>query len=356
MISDSSAPALRVPPRDVPVPTTVSEQARALLGQGVMLPPVEWPPPDDHDAWRAVIAKQDAMVPADAPEMMVMSLTGAVAAGHTAEITARDVGGVPVHVATPHGTGPHDRRVFVSLHGGAFIQGGGDLCRLGAGAMAESIGATVWAVDYRMPPDHPFPAAVDDCLAVYRALLAEREPGEIVVGGLSAGANLAMATLLRARDEGLPLPACAVVNSPPADATGSGDTMRTNDGIDTLLVGPFEPVLLHYAGSHDLRDPYLSPLFGDYTPGFVPTMLISGTRDRLLSDTVRLHRKLRAAGVPAELHVFEAAPHGMFLGIAPEDHERVREIRRFVNEHWTASVPGSSATPACTNTSTPTTR
>ncbi|MFI7705727.1 alpha/beta hydrolase fold domain-containing protein [Nonomuraea sp. NPDC049480] len=175
MITDSARPALRVPTRDVPVPTSVSEQAQALLGRGVMMPPVEWPRPDDRDAWRAVIAKQDAMVPVDAPEMMVMSLTGAVASGHLADITARDVEGVPVHVATPQGTAPDDRRVFLSLHGGAFIQGGGDLCRLGAGAMAGSIGATVWAVDYRMPPDHPFPAAVDDCLSVYRAVLAERE-------------------------------------------------------------------------------------------------------------------------------------------------------------------------------------
>jgi acetyl esterase/lipase len=336
----TDTPALRVPPRDIPVPTSVSAEAQALLGRGVMMPPAEWPPPDDHDGWRAVIAEQDAMVPADAPEMMVMSLTGAVAAGHTAAITDRDVQGVPVHVAVPHGADPDDRRVFLSLHGGAFIQGGGILCRLGAGAMAESIGATVWAVDYRMPPDHPFPAAVDDCLAVYRALLAEREPGEIVVGGLSAGANLTMATLLRARDEGLPLPACAVVNSPPADATCGGDTMRTNDGVDTMLVGDLEPIFLHYAGGHDPRDPYLSPLFGDYASGFVPTILISGTRDRLLSDTVRLHRKLLAAGVPAELHVFEGAPHGMFLGIAPEDRDRVRQIRRFANEHWGHPVAG----------------
>ena len=86
-----------------------------------------------------------------------------------------------------------------------------------------------------------------------------------------------------------------------------------------------------YAGGHDLRDPYLSPIFGDLT-GFPPTLLATGTRDVLLSDTVRFHRALRALDVPAELHVLEAAPHGFFRGATPEDRELNREVQRFIGE------------------------
>ena len=179
-----------------------------------------------------------------------------------------------------------------------------------------------------MPPDHPYPAALDDCLAVYRALLEVRAPDRIVVGGASAGGNLAAALMLRARDEGLPLPAALVLLTPEVDLTESGDSFRTNLGIDTVLVRSLADANALYAGGHDLTDPYLSPLFGDVA-GFPPTFLQTGTRDLFLSNTVRMHRKLRAAGVDAELHVFEAMPHGGFWG-APEDTEMAEEVRRFL--------------------------
>jgi acetyl esterase/lipase len=192
----------------------------------------------------------------------------------------------------------------------------------------------VWAVDYRMPPDHPHPAPLDDCVTAYRALLEVREPHEVVVGGASAGGNLAAALILRARDEGLPLPAAAVLITPELDLTESGDSFRTNLGVDTVLARSLMPANLLYASGHDLADPYLSPLFGDFTKGFPPTLLACGTRDLFLSNTVRMHRALRAAGVSAELHVQEAAPHGGFFGAAPEDDELDREVRRFVAEQW----------------------
>ena len=102
-------------------------------------------------------------------------------------------------------------------------------------------------------------------------------------------------------------------------------------GVPTYVITRSDPgALLLYAGGHDLTDPYVSPVFGDFSPGFPPTLLASGTRDLLLSDTVRLHRALRAAHVTAELHVFEAAPHGFFRGQAPEDRELDREVRDFI--------------------------
>jgi acetyl esterase/lipase len=184
-----------------------------------------------------------------------------------------------------------------------------------------------------MPPDHPYPAALDDCLTVYRALLEDHRPQDIVVEGASAGGNLAAALILRARDEGLPLPAAAVLLTPEVDLTESGDSFQTNLGVDTVLTQSLAVMSALYAAGHDLEHPYLSPLFGDFTKGFPPTFLQTGTRDLFLSNTVRMHRALRAAGIEAELHVFEAMPHGGFSG-APEDAEASAEARRFIDAHW----------------------
>ena len=196
------------------------------------------------------------------------------------------------------------------------------------------VGARVWAVDYRMPPDHPFPAGLDDCLTVYRVLLEDHDPHEIIVGGASAGGNLVAALVLRARDEGLPLPSAAVLLTPGVDLTASGDSLQTNRGLDPLIPDAGSPAFGMYAGDHDLTDPYVSPLYGDFTKGFPATILTTGTRDMLLSDTVRMHRALRLAGVSADLHVTEAGGHGGFFGMAPEDDFVQQEIRRFVDAHW----------------------
>jgi len=192
--------------------------------------------------------------------------------------------------------------------------------------------AQTWSVDYRMPPDHPYPAALDDVLAVYRELLDVRAPEQIVVGGGSAGGNLAAALVLRARDEGMPLPGALILLTPEADLTESGDSFQTNLGIDNVLTESLADSIALYAGDHDLGHPYLSPLFGDLNAPFPPTFLQAGTRDLFLSNTVRMHRKLRAGGVDAQLHVFEAMPHGGFFG-APEDDELTEEIRRFLASH-----------------------
>jgi acetyl esterase/lipase len=129
------------------------------------------------------------------------------------------------------------------------------------------------------------------------------------------------------------MPAAAVLSSPEVDLTESGDSFRTNLGVDSVLTESLVPANLLYADGHDLNDPYLSPLFGDFTGGFPPTILSSGTRDLFLSNTVRMHRALRAAGIPAELHLMEAAPHGGFFGASPEDAEIGREVRRFIGRH-----------------------
>jgi monoterpene epsilon-lactone hydrolase len=316
---------LQIPARDIPVPTSVSPEAQSVLGMGRLgPPPKEFPALDDTEGWKAYVAETDGFV---------RSMVGDAAAGFEGSIEERDIGPCPLYVVTPGRVSDDDRRVFFDIHGGAWVLGGGDLCKRTTIATASAIGVRAWSVDYRMPPDHPFPTPLDDCLTAYRLLLAERHPSEIIVGGTSAGGNLAAALMLRARDEGLPLPAGVVFNTGAFDLTGASDSWQTNDGLDNVLSGPVGPCTELYAGGHDRREPYISPLFGDLT-GFPPVILVTGTRDRLLSDNVRMHRALRAAGVEAELHVWEAAGHGGFLGLAPEDAERFAELRRFAEARW----------------------
>jgi epsilon-lactone hydrolase len=319
---------IRLPARDITVPSTLSKEARAVLAN----PPTETfesPALDDHEAWRASIAAHDGAIAA--------MMAGRAAAPVTVE--HRDLADCRVYEITPDGLDDGDERVYLDIHGGGFIWGGGELCATMATGTAVRMAARVWAVDYRMPPDHPFPAALDDCLAAYRALLAERPPERIVIGGASAGGNLAAALLLRARDEGLPLPAAVVLMTPGADLTEAGDSHQTNLGLDPLIPGSGRQQFLLYAGGHDLSHPYLSPLNGDFSKGFPPAILTTGTRDMLLSDTVLLHRALRRAGIPAELHVTEAGGHGGFMGMAPEDLEILREVRRFADAHWGRETP-----------------
>ena len=145
--------------------------------------------------------------------------------------------------------------------------GGGSLLRLPAAIGALGRGMITWAIDYRMPPWHPYPAALDDCVALYRRALEDRAPEVNFVGGGSAGGNLAAALLVRAKDEGLPMPQALVLLSPEVDLTESGDTFNTNLGIDAIL-GRLMNVNLLYANGHDLADPYLSPLY--WAPAHVP--------------------------------------------------------------------------------------
>jgi len=318
-------PVLHVPARDVPVPSSVSAEAQSFLAAGLMIPR-PYPSLDDHDAWRRYVAEGDAA--------MAQMLEFSDEAASDVRVQETRVADAAVYVSRPQHTTADDRRVFLDVHGGGLIQGGGPLCRALGAQLAKRIGAVVWSVDYRMPPDHPFPAGVDDCLATYRTMLEEHHPEEIVIGGASAGGNLAAATVLRARDEGLPMPAAVVLLTPQIDLTESGDSFHANLGLDTVLAQSLMPANVLYAAGHDLVHPYVSPLFGDFTDGFPPTLLTAGTRDLFLSNAVRMHRSLRAAGVQADLYLVEAGPHAAFFGLAPEDRALDDELRRFLDRHW----------------------
>lgn len=322
-MSSANAATLHVLARDIPIPSGLSPEAQAQLAQGGMSNP-PWPAQDDIPAWRALIAQMDHIGAA---------ALSTLAQSADADVEEMDADGVRVYVVTPRNLPPGDDVVYIDVHGGALLWGGGESCRAMGLISATLLRAKVWAVDYRMPPDHPFPAGLNDCVTAYKALLRETPAKKIIIGGASAGGNISAAAILKARDEGLPLPAAALLLTPEVDLTESGDSFSTLLGVDTALTSRLMPANLLYAGGQDLSDPYVSPLFGDFGKGFPPTMLQSGTRDLFLSNTVRMHRALRQADIPAELHIFDAATHAMFFA-GPESEDRTREVRRFANEHW----------------------
>jgi acetyl esterase/lipase len=313
---------LRLEARDIPVPAHISEAARTFLATAGMAPRTKMPATTDAAAWRAAAAAWDErMLPMMEPVLSSLPV----------RLETRRIGACNVHVATPHALpASAERYAFMDIHGGALVFGGGRFSQLMAIWQAAALGCRVFGVDYRMPPDHPYPAPLDDCVHVYRHLLAHHEPADIVIGGISAGGNLAAATILRARDENLALPAAAILLTPELDLTESGDTFATNRDVDVALPEPIPEANLLYADGADLADPYLSPLFGDFSKGFPPTFLQSGTRDLFLSNTVRMHRALLNAGRHAELHVWEAMPHAGFGGTAPEDIEMHDAVRDFL--------------------------
>jgi len=314
--------SLHLEARDIPIPAHISEQARIFLATAGMAPRAVYPTAAEPEAWRAAAeAWNGRMLPVIEPILEALPVS----------VDVLRVGACDVYVATPAdwapGAAPY---AYMDIHGGALVFGAGRFARLITVWRAAALGCRVFGVDYRVPPDHRHPAALDDCVGVYRYLLERHAPAEIAIGGISAGGNLAAACILRARDEGLPLPAVAILMTPELDLTETGDSFVVNRDIDVALPSPLPEANLLYADGADLADPYLSPLFGNFAKGFPPTFLQSGTRDLFLSNTVRMHRALLQAGRQAELHVWEAMPHAGFGGTSPEDVEMQQAVRDYL--------------------------
>lgn len=329
MATDEQIDGVLLTQRHVPFPSSISEEARKALQRRVGADGVPFnarysmPAGGDRAAWSALKSAVQRHYDTDVAKRLLnqSALVESILVDHTV-----------VHVATPS-TMVSEDFAYVDLHGGALVFGGGNACRMSALNEAEKHGIRCYGVDYRMPPDHPYPAALDDSLAAYRYVLERHSPSNVIIGGRSAGGNLAVAMLLRGRDEGLPMPSALVLLSPELDLTESGDSFEVNRMVDVVLPGSLMACNHLYADGADLAHPYLSPLFGDLD-GLPPTFLQTGTRDLFLSNAVRMHRKLRRANIPVELHVFEAMPHGGFSDEAPEDLELIEEVMRFVRSRW----------------------
>jgi len=230
-------------------------------------------------------------------------------------VTAAALGGVPTAEITVDGIEP--RHVVLYFHGGVYVLGDA----FQAAGLASQIGrrtrATVISVDYRLAPEHPYPAAVDDALAAYQALLHNgTAPSDIAFAGESAGGGLAIATLVNARDHGLPLPAAAFVMSPYADLTLSGTTIETKREADPLLSREALAARVpDYTSGQDAALGLISPIFADLT-GLPPLIIQAGTHEVLLDDAIRLARQAATADVQVTLDITPQVPH-VFQAYSP---------------------------------------
>ena len=217
-------------------------------------------------------------------------------------------GGVPAEwIRSP---GRESRRAVLFLHGGSFISGSIASHRTLAGNVARSSDSRVLLIDYRLAPEHPFPAAVEDTLTAYSWLLAQGlPPGQLAVAGDSAGGNLALALLIRLRDRHLPAPAAAVCFSPAPDLTFSGASWGFNAKKDLMLVKSKEHEAVRlYLRDTDIRSPLASPSFADLR-GLPPLLIQVGSHEVLLSDCEGFAEKARAAGVEVQLEVWPQMQH-----------------------------------------------
>jgi monoterpene epsilon-lactone hydrolase len=313
--------SLHLGPRMIPVPKSLSAEAQEFLAAPALLD--KFPPVSDKAGWRQLAAAVGkSYEPIAVRTLQTMP----------ASVSTSNIAGATVHFGTPNQI-RHSDWAHLTIHGGGWVFLGGKYAMAQAAIDAVNLGCATFSLDYAMAPDHPFPAALEEGVVVYREIVKSYDPRKVAISGGSAGGNLTAAVTLKIRDLGLPLPGAVGLITPALDFTLGGDTIRANLGVDKSLGTALELFIALYADGHDLMDPYLSPLFADYEQGFPPTFLQAGTRDLLLSDTVRMHRKLLQSGVPTELHIWEAMPHGGFGGVSPEDEEIRTQFAKFVERH-----------------------
>lgn len=311
----------------IPVPGDVSKQLQALI-RAPYPPGVLAPAPRTKEDWAALDKRLDAGW---------SKTLAAMRKSLKVSVEPTTIAGVRAYLVTPAYLPPANRdRMLIHVHGGGYVAGGGEAATSEAILMAGIGGYRIISLDYRMPPDAPFPAALDDALTVWEAVSQTVKPQNMAIFGSSSGGGLALATVLRAKDKGLPLPGAVSAATPWSDLNKIGDSYFANEYVDNMLVtwdGWLSGAAQLYANGHDLKHPYLSPVYGDFT-NFPPTILTAGTRDLFLSNTVRVHRKMRRAGVVADLNVYEGMSHAQFAGPEmPESREIFEDIARFFDTH-----------------------
>ena len=288
-------------------------------------------------------ALRQSPIPADSSVGEQRRLLGELASARPlpADVTVAPVqlGAVPAAEITVDGIEP--RHVVLYFHGGVYVVGDAFQSADLASQIGRRTQARVISLDYRLAPEHPYPAAVDDALAAYEALLREGiEPSDIALAGDSAGGGLAVATLVNARDHGLPLPAAAFLLSPYVDLTLAGATMDTKSAADPVLSRELlEPRIADYTAGQDPALSLISPLFADLS-GLPPLIIQVGTHEVLLDDAVRLAQRAAAADVAVTLDVTPEVPHVFqnFYPILDEGAEALDRAGRLLTEHFAGAA------------------
>jgi monoterpene epsilon-lactone hydrolase len=249
-------------------------------------------------------------------------------------VTDGELGGVPTAEVTVEGVEP--RHVVLYFHGGVYVMGDAALAAGLAAQIAQRTQAKAISVDYRLAPEHPYPAAVDDALAAYEGLLdAGTAPSDIVFAGESAGGGLAVATIVNARDQGLPLPAGAYAMSPYADLTLVGASMDTRGPLDPLLSRvALEARIPDYVADADPALGLISPIFADLS-GLPPLIIQAGSHEVLLDDAVRLAGRAAAADVEVTLEITPQVPHVFqaYQGMLEEGAWALDRAGEFLSAH-----------------------
>ena len=260
---------------------------------------------------------------------------------------AADIQQNPVKVGGVDGVevtieGNVDENVILYFHGGVYVIGSAASSVPLVGDLVRRTGAKAITLDYRLAPEHPYPAAMQDARAAYEGLLARGiDPGQIALAGESAGGGLAVSTLLALREAGTPLPSCAFLMSPYADLTLSGETLDENQAVDPVLtpVGLRVRVPDYLAGA-DASDPYVSPIFGNLS-GLPPLLIQVGSHEVLLSDALRLAGRAATADVPVTLEVTPGVPHVFqgFAGLLDEAGVALDRASDFLKSHFALTEP-----------------
>lgn len=325
--TDAPLAPREVPAKTIQVPGTVSPELQQIIAQPLR---AGWDtPPKTPDGWKQL---------AETTRTNALKNVEAMRERLKVRVEPGTLAGVKIYTVTPEHVRPENRaRTLVQVHGGCYVLNPAEAALPEAMLISALGGYRVIAVDYRMPPEAYFPAALDDAMAVYKAVIAKTDPKRVGLIGTSAGGALVLEMGLRAKQQRLPLPGAIASGTPMSDSTKTGDTFYTNAMVDNVLVsteGFCDAAAAFYANGHDMKDPLISPVYGDLS-GFPPTILTSGTRDLLLSNTVRVHRKLRNLGIPASLQVYEGQSHAQYGrdDRIPETREAFGEIAGFFNQY-----------------------
>jgi len=310
-------------------PPTISKQAQQALAQfsrAAATAPL--PAPDDFEAWQEVQATV---------ERKRAAANSAVVQQYQPRIQERQVGGVPVLDIKPKGW-ENSRNVLVYTHGGAYTLYSAKSRLMSAVPMANDTGLRVVSVDYTLAPQAKWNEITDQVVAVIQALLEEgRTWKNIAVYGESAGGGLAAGAVLKMRDKGLGMPAAVVLWSPWSDITETGDSYTTLKDADPLLYYPgnLKNCADAYAAPADQKHPYVSPVYGDYSQGFPPTLIQAGTREIFLSNAVRHYQALDNGGIPVKLDLYEGMWHifQVFNHDLPESKTARKKVRAFLGQH-----------------------
>jgi acetyl esterase/lipase len=329
-----SASAQDRPSRPTPfvqVPDTASPEARKFLESlpdPAGLP--AWPAPGDVDAWKRMWEANEA---ANEPKVRAMLKR------YQPTVTKRHLGGVPVLDIKPRGW-KLSGKVLVHAHGGAYAMNSAHSRLTSSVPAADASGLRVISVDYTLAPVGKWAKVTDEMLAVMAGLQKEgHKLRDIAICGESAGGALAAGAVLKMRDRGLGMPAAVVLWSPWSDIGDRGDSAVTLKAFDPnhLYDKHLKPAADAYADPKDHKHPYVSPVYGDYTKGFPPTLIQGGTREIFLSHFVRHYRAIDAAGGNAVLDLYDGMPHNFHLrpemAAAPEARAALAKMAAFLKKH-----------------------